>query len=165
MPMWFFVDANHLPKYGGVYINMLSTGGWLCMLNGCCVAWKSRRQPLFADSTCVAEYMAAADAAKMAIHMRLMLDDFGIPQTQPTTIMEDNMSCCKIAEKPCEHKRTLHIDCRAHLLRQYNQYGEIAMQHVRTTEQPADSMTKNLPEPQVRRYRNWVLRGQINSAG
>jgi hypothetical protein len=53
---------------------------------------------MFADSTCVAEYMAAADAAKMAIHMRLMLDDFGIQQTNPTTIMEDNMSSCKIAE-------------------------------------------------------------------
>jgi hypothetical protein len=38
MPMWFFADANHLPKYGGVYINMLSTGGWLYMLNGCCIA-------------------------------------------------------------------------------------------------------------------------------
>ena len=63
MQMWFFVDANHLPKYGGVHTNMLSTGGWLCMMNGCCIAWKSRRQPLFADFTCVAEYMAAADAA------------------------------------------------------------------------------------------------------
>ena len=101
----------------------------------------------------------------MAIHMRLMLDNSGIPQTKPTTIMEDNMSRCKFEERPCEHTRTLHIDSRAHLLQQYNQYGEIAMQHVRTMDQHADSTTKNLPEPQVRRYRNWVLRGQVNSAG
>ena len=98
----------------------------------------------------------------MAVHTRLLMDDFGIEQTSPTVLMEDNQSCCKIAEKPCEHKRTLHIDSRAHILRQYCRYGEIAMQHVSTTQQPADMMTKNLPESQVRRYRDWVLRGHVH---
>jgi hypothetical protein len=154
-----YVDSNFLPDYGGVYINMKSTTGWVFMLGGCPISWRSRRQELLADSTCVAEYMAAADAAKMAVHLRLLLADLGHIQTTPTILHEDNESCIKLGKNHCEHDRTKHIDCRAHLVRQYHDLGLILFHHCPTHLQPGDAFTKSLPLPGHRRYADWLLRG------
>jgi hypothetical protein len=153
-----YVDANFLPDYGGKYISLKSTTGWVFFLGGSPISWRSRRQELLADSTCVSEYIAAADAAKMAVHLRLLMADLGHIQHDPTIMHEDNESCIKLGKNHCEHDRTKHIDCRAHLVRQYHDLGIIDFHHCPTHLQPGDAFTKSLPAPAHRRYTDWLLR-------
>ena len=162
LPVWIAVDASYLPDYGAEFDNYKSTTGWVAFgPTGQAVAWRARRQSLFADSTCVAEYLAAADAAKMAVHLRLMMSDFGYPQLKPTVIMEDNQACIKVANKWCNHDRTKHVDAHAHVLRDLIARDVVEMQHVSTELQPADALTKNLPRPCTAKYRAWLLRGIV----
>ena len=160
LPVWIAVDASYLPDYGDLFANYKSTTGWVVFgPTGQAVAWRSRRQSLTADSTCVAEYMAAADAVKMAVHMRRLLSDFGAPQTEPTVVWEDNQACIKFGARWCNHDRTKHVDVKAHLVRDMQLRDIVQLQHVSTDMQPADAMTKVLPRPATEKYRGWILRG------
>ena len=97
----------------------------------------------------------------MAVHLRLMMSDFGYPQIKPTVIMEDNQACIKVANKWCNHDRTKHVDAHAHVLRDLIARDVVEMQHVSTELQPADALTKNLPRPCTAKYRAWLLRGIV----
>jgi hypothetical protein len=58
----------------------------------------------------------------------------------------DNESAIKIAYNPCEHSRTKHIDIRCHFLRDHANKGDIAISHVGTNDQLADTFSKPLDE-------------------
>ncbi|GJX48370.1 hypothetical protein Tco_0273560 [Tanacetum coccineum] len=47
-----------------------SQSGWVFLLNGGAVTWKSSKQDTVADSTCESEYIAACEALKEAIWMK-----------------------------------------------------------------------------------------------
>ena len=52
-----------------------STSGYLCMMSGAAVSWKSRKQTCVALSTAEAEYIALASATQEATWMRQLLED------------------------------------------------------------------------------------------
>lgn len=54
-----------------------STTGWVYRYAGGVISWKSRRQPTVALSSTEGEYMAMTDAAKEAIWLKGLSDDFG----------------------------------------------------------------------------------------
>ena len=55
-----------------------SQSGFLFMLNGGTVSWKSSKQSTVADSTTEAEYLAASDAAKEAVWIRKFISDLEV---------------------------------------------------------------------------------------
>ena len=65
-----------------------------------------------------------------------------MPQTQPTTIYEDNSACISYSKNNTCHARTKHIDLRAYDLRDQVREGKITLIHVDTKQQLADMMTK-----------------------
>ncbi|XP_073121893.1 uncharacterized protein [Henckelia pumila] len=61
-----------------------STFGFVFMLNGGAVSWKSSKQDTTADFTTEAEYIAASAAAKEAVWMRKFVQELGvIPEFEP----------------------------------------------------------------------------------
>ena len=56
-----------------------SIGGFLFEIAGGSVSWSAKKQPTVALSTIEAEYMAAANATKEAIWLRVLLEDLGYP--------------------------------------------------------------------------------------
>ena len=64
--------------------------GYVLMLNGWAVAWKSKSQQLVAMSTAEAEYIAASLMLQELIYMHQLLDTLGFPQPGPSDIFEDN---------------------------------------------------------------------------
>ena len=55
------------------------------------------------------------------------------------------------------HQRTKHIGYRFHYVRELVRQGKIRFQHQETAEQPADLLTKLLPEPAHRKHANVLL--------
>lgn len=121
-----------------------STGGYLYKLGGAAISWSSKRQTTIALSSCEAEYMAASEAAKEALWMRRLLNEFGYEGSQQVVIQADNKSAIALAENPMHHGRTKHIEIRYHFIREEVTEGLIKLVYVSTKDEAADGLTKPL---------------------
>ena len=61
--------------YAGDIDKRKSTSGHVFLLNGSAISWASKLQPTIAMSTCEAEFVAAANAAKEALWLKTLLGD------------------------------------------------------------------------------------------
>ena len=64
---------------------------------GVCVYYKIRYQPTISLSSTEAEFIAACDAAKVILYIRLILEDIGVPQEKATNLYEDNQGALLMA--------------------------------------------------------------------
>ena len=65
--------------------------GYILMMNGGPISWKSLGQDNVSLSTSEAEFVAVSQAGQEAIYLRETLTDFGFPQTQATLLYADNL--------------------------------------------------------------------------
>ncbi|GAX73236.1 hypothetical protein CEUSTIGMA_g690.t1 [Chlamydomonas eustigma] len=80
------------------------------MLNGGAVSWRSRLQPTIADSSCEAEFMAAAEAIKEALWFKKLLPNLGvIDEDEAVKIMCDNESAEAVLRSPRINEVSKHI--------------------------------------------------------
>jgi hypothetical protein len=138
--IYLYVDADH----AGNVDNRRSRTGYVSMLHGGAISWKTRLQERTSISSTEAEYYAASDAFGEARWFRMFLAELQVDQVKPTVILEDNQSCINLAQNPVYQYRTKQIDIRHHQLREGVKYKEISLVHVSTVDQVADSMTKGL---------------------
>jgi len=78
--------------------------GYVLILSGGVVSWKSRRQDCVSLSTSETEYVAASQCGQEVVYLRQILRDFGFPPTEPTRIYEDNLACVAMSENPVRRK-------------------------------------------------------------
>ena len=95
-----------------------STSGYLFMVSGAPVSWKSKKQTCVALSTAEAEYIALAAATQEVTWLRQLLTDLHNEQTEPTVIHEDNQAAICIAQNTQYHSKTKHIDIKYHFVRE-----------------------------------------------
>ena len=138
--VYMYVDADH----AGDLDNRRSRTGYVTMLNGGAVSWKTRLQERTSISSTEAEYYAASEGYAEAKWFRMFLAEIQVTQNQPTVILEDNKSCISLSENPVYQYRTKQIDIRHHQLREGVSYKEIVLHHIPTEEQVADALTKGL---------------------
>lgn len=128
-----------------------STSGFVYMLHGGPVSWRSKRQSTVAASTAEAEYMAAAEAVKEGLWLRTLLKGMG-EDPGAVQLYEDNQACLAMAGDPLGLGRAKHIDVAYHLVRDRVGTGEVVMDYLPTTEMVADGFTKALPAPAHRSF-------------
>ena len=102
----------------------------------------TKKQSITADSSTVAEYIAAHLAAKQIIWARNFLSEVGCPQEGPTTLYEDNMSTISLITNKGNGSKTKHIDLRYNFLREQVALGNIVMTYLRTEDMTSDMLTK-----------------------
>ena len=130
--------------YAGDIDNRRSTSGYLFMLSGAAITWKSTLQSTVALSTAEAEYMGLTDAAKEAIYLRNLLSDFGLSPTSPVLVYGDNQSSIAISKNPINHSAMKHVHVKHHFVREKVEDGDIELRYIPTAEMLADAMTKPL---------------------
>ena len=118
------------------------------------VLWSAKKQPMVALSTVEAEYMAASNATKEAIWLRVLLEDLGYPQPNATVIRVDNQGCIALARNPVAHSRAKHIDIRHHFLRERVEMKEVDLRYCSTKNMLADIFTKPLPRETFEKFRD-----------
>ena len=72
----------------------------------------------------------------------MVLEDFGVSVTTPTTLLSDSTGAISIARDPVKHELTKHIGVDAYYVRAAVQDHVIALQYVPSELQLADFFTK-----------------------
>ena len=121
-----------------------STSGYLFMMSGAPVSWKSRKQACVALSTAEAEYVALSTATQEATWMRKLLEDLHAEQIEPTVIYADNQPAISIAQNPQYHSKTKHIDIKHHFVWEKVSDNTIKLEYWPTSKMLADILTKGL---------------------
>ncbi|GJZ73524.1 retrovirus-related pol polyprotein from transposon TNT 1-94 [Tanacetum coccineum] len=132
-----YVDSD----YAGDLDGSKSTTGYVFTLSGGIVSWVSKLQSVVAMSTTEAEYVAAAQASKEAVWLKMLLEELGHEQ-EKITLFCDNQSALYLARNPAFHSKTKHIRVQYHFVREKVEEGTVDMQKIHTDDNVADYMTK-----------------------
>lgn len=130
-----------------------STTGFVFMIAGAPVTWKSKKQQTVALSSTEAEYMSLAECAKEAIWLMQVLQELRVPLTRKPALHIDNVGAEILAAHPAYHERTKHIDLRHHFVRDLMAKKVLTLSHVSTDRMVADILTKPLAGPTFRKIR------------
>jgi hypothetical protein len=110
----------------------------------CPVSWVSQKQKTVAQSSCEAEYVAAASAASQGIWLARLLEELLGDRSVKFIVRIDNQSAISLCKNPVFHERSKHIDVRYHFIRECIESEKMTVDHVRTDLQLADILTKGL---------------------
>ncbi|GJS94374.1 retrotransposon protein, putative, ty1-copia subclass [Tanacetum coccineum] len=140
-----YTDAGYLTDAD----DMKSQTGYVFVLNGGDVDWKSTKQSIFATSSTDAEYIAAFDASKDAVWIRKFIYGLGVVPTfeEPINIYCDNTRAIAIAKDHGVTKGARHFRAKVHYLRETIEMGDVKIEKVNTDDNLADPFTKALAFP------------------
>ena len=108
------------------------------------ISWASKKQPIVAQSTIEAEYIAINVAACQAIWIRRILEDLNERLEDGTIIYCDNISSIALSKNPVFHGRSKHIEIRYNFIRELVENGDIKMEFCKSEQQLADIFTLEL---------------------
>uniref|UniRef100_A0AAV1VAR2 Reverse transcriptase Ty1/copia-type domain-containing protein n=1 Tax=Peronospora matthiolae TaxID=2874970 RepID=A0AAV1VAR2_9STRA len=146
-----YTDAD----WAGDIESRRSTSGYVFMMSGGCISWKSQKQRTVALSSTEAEYMALSEATKEAVWLKVLLGELGeMTSDEAIKMYEDNQGSIALAKNPEFHKRTKHIDIRYHFVREKVESGEVVLEYCPTQDMLADMMTKPIAAVQFENIRD-----------
>ncbi|GJP80426.1 hypothetical protein CLOP_g10629 [Closterium sp. NIES-67] len=137
-----FADAT----WASEHEDSSSVGGYICMVGGGPVSWRSKKQSETALSSVESEYMAMFHAAKEIIWLRRLLKEIGHEQTCATPLFSDSKGAIAMARNAVLHGLNKHMRIKWHWLRKEVKLGTLDPIYVKTQQQPADFLTKRLAE-------------------
>lgn len=92
-----------------------STTGYVFMLAGGAVSWRSQLQPTVALSSTEPGYRAVTKAGQELIWLRTMLKKFGFQDANPTVLHSDNLGAIHLTSKSIFNSQTKHIEIQYNL--------------------------------------------------
>ncbi|GJX27387.1 hypothetical protein Tco_0233683 [Tanacetum coccineum] len=92
-------------------------------------------------STIEVEYVAAAQASKEAVRLKMLLEELGHAQ-EKITLFCDNQIALYLARNPAFHSKTKHIRVLYHFVHEKVEEGTMDMQKIHTDDNVADNLTK-----------------------
>ncbi|KAK9075617.1 hypothetical protein SSX86_003943 [Deinandra increscens subsp. villosa] len=126
-----------------------SQSGYIFIMNGGAVSWKSSKQDVVALSTTESEYIAASLTAQEAAWLKKFIAELGVVPTiqGPLEILCDNEGAIAQIKEPRDHQKVRHIERRFNYIRDEVAKGKICIRKVHTNDNVADPLTKLLERP------------------
>ncbi|GJU38927.1 retrotransposon protein, putative, ty1-copia subclass [Tanacetum coccineum] len=143
-----------------------SQTGYVFVVNGGAVDWKSKKQTTIAMSATQAEYMAASEAAMEAVWIRKFVGDLGVMPSikEPINMYCDNSAAIIFAKDSGIMKGARHFLRRYHLVREQVESGEIKILKVHTDDKLSCLSLRLLPRGKVTDLAKWNSGLQISSS-
>ncbi|GKU88975.1 hypothetical protein SLEP1_g3180 [Rubroshorea leprosula] len=135
-----FSDAD----WAGDRDTCLSTTGYIVFLGGNPILWRAAKQRAVARSSTEAEYRALAASSSELVWVTHLLNELGIPITDPPALYCDNVSATYLSSNPVLHSRMKHIAVDLHFVRDLVDKKVLRVSHIASTDQLADGFTKPL---------------------
>ena len=131
------------------------------------VGWKSSWQQCkgteydleadIATSSAEAETYAAADSAKMAIHLKNICEEIDIAVSKPVVIDIDAGAALGFINNTGSVGRMKHIDLRESWVNQMRDRKQVTFRKVPGTSNPADFFTKIITGPEFKRHQDELM--------
>ena len=149
----------------------ISILGYVYMLGGGPIAWRSRKQKSVANSTTEAEYMALSSCAREGLWIIQLLKDLGLRRylgsnlnainitedlkheaESPAQLKGDNQAANSLVKNLHSHERSKHIDVAYHHIRDLAKKNIIELDYIPSSQMIADGMTKPLPRERFKAF-------------
>jgi ribonuclease HI len=134
-----FADADHAGSWAE---NPHSISGYVALMFGVALAWKSRKQRVISTSTAEAEVVALSDAARELWSLVEVLKGLELVST-PVKLFTDNQAAHRSATTDGP-QRNKALTLRAASVKDFVKKGEIAVDWISGALQRADGLTKVL---------------------
>eukprot|EP00253_Pinus_taeda_P023986 PITA_23986 len=118
-----------------------STTRYVFIVGGTDVSWVSKLQSVVALSTIEEKYVVATEASKEMIWLQRFLDELGKKQ-ELGRLYNDSQSAIHLAKNSAFHSNTKHIELKHHFIRLVWEDGQLKLEKIHTSENPADMLTK-----------------------
>ncbi|KAK1408311.1 hypothetical protein QVD17_39969 [Tagetes erecta] len=126
-----------------------SRTGYLLLLGGGPISWKTKKQAVVSRSSAEAEYRAMASTVSEILWVRWLLKDLQVNITTPTSLFCDNQAARHIANNLVFHERTKHVEMDCYFVRERVDSKEIVPMTIESKLQIADLLTKGLGTQQL----------------
>ena len=133
-----FVDSEH-----GEHENGKSVFGYIILMNGSPVLYKTKQQDSTSLSSTESEFKSFTDVAKKILYLKNLLEFMEI-EVSDWKLYNDNQSAIKMAYSSTSVKRTKHIKLKYFYIRECLENDEFKLLYVPTDENLADGFTKGL---------------------
>ncbi|KAL1194917.1 Retrovirus-related Pol polyprotein from transposon TNT 1-94 [Cardamine amara subsp. amara] len=133
--------------YAGCVDSRKSTFGYLFLLDGGAISWKSGKQFVIATSTMEAEFVACYEATIQALWLQNFISGLGIVDSiaKPLRIYCDNSAAVFFSKNDKYSKGAKHMEIKYLSVKEEVQKRRVAIEHIRTDMMVADPLTKGLP--------------------
>nr|GEW91521.1 hypothetical protein [Tanacetum cinerariifolium] len=135
-------------------VDTKSQTGYVFILSGGAVVWKSSKQSTTAQHAIEAEYMAESEAAKEVVWIRKFIDELGVVLSNdyPIKINCDNSAAIIMVKESGIQKGARHFKRKYHFVRECIETKKINIVKVHTYDNLANSFTKALAGPKPTRH-------------
>ena len=135
--------------------------GFLYMLAGASIVYKTRFQSAVALSFTEAEFVAASDAGKLSLYLHSLLDELGLDHNKAILLYEDNTGAFMMADASKPTQQTRHIDICHFALPDWVERDLICLEQISMTLNTADVLTKSTPRIIFHCHNN-ILMGKLS---
>ncbi|KAK1411312.1 hypothetical protein QVD17_37859 [Tagetes erecta] len=124
-----------------------STSGYIFMLAGGPISWKSHKQQLTSTSTMMAEYIAVYNATCHGMVLRNLIVGLKIVDSisRPLKLYCDNSAAVNFSNSNSSTRAGLYLDTKYLFVRKRVEEGKLCIEFISTHNMLADPMTKGLP--------------------
>ena len=124
-----------------------STSGYIFLLSGGAISWRSTKQTLVASSTMEAEFVACYESTTQELWLRNFIIGLKIVDSilRPLKIFCDNSAVVFFSKNNKSGSRSKHIDIKYLKFRENVKKQKVSIEHISTKLMIADPMTKDLP--------------------
>ena len=124
-----------------------STSGFIFMLAGGAISWKSVKQSITASSTMEAEFIACFEATNHALWLRNFISALGVVDSiaRPLKIFCDNTAAVFFSKNGKYSSGSRHMELKYLVVRERVQKQRVSIENISTTLMVADPLTKGLP--------------------
>ena len=131
-----------------------STSGFVFMLAGGAIAWKSKKQGVTAASTMQAEFVACYDATGPGAWLKNFIPELRIVDSisRPIPMYCDNQAAVFFAANDKISGASMHIDLKYRVVKERDQDRTFNITHISTKLNIADPLTKGLPPSVFQRH-------------
>ncbi|KAM0037011.1 putative RNA-directed DNA polymerase [Helianthus debilis subsp. tardiflorus] len=124
-----------------------STSGYIFMLAGGPISWKSHKQQLTTTSTMMAEYIAVYNATCHGMLLRNLITGLKIVNSisRPLKLYCDNSAAVSFSNSNSSTGAGLYLDTKYLFVRERVEENNLCIEYISTKDMLADPMTKGLP--------------------
>ena len=112
-------------------------------------------------STAESEYMAACSVSKECCYLKSLLQEIGF--SQHIKVYTDSTAALSMILNPVQRQKAKHFNVQYHWVRECHQNNRLSYFHLEGVKQPADMLTKALPQASLQRHLHEIGFGRISS--